>query len=102
MHDLSLDKVLKILLLECFGRRTLIFFSFVIISFATLAVGLNWPKKYTSYTIIHIDKSNILQPLMRGAAETTKSTDHVANAKEIIFSDRIMDALLMDQQWGAL
>lgn len=94
MHSLSLDKLLKILLLECFNRKNFIFIVFVLVSFSVLFVGLNWPKKYTSFSIIHIDKSNILQPLMRGAAETTESTDHVANAKEIIFSDRIMDALL--------
>lgn len=64
-----------------------------------MAIGSVWPKNYTAFTIIHIDESNILQPLMRGAAETTEPNDHVANAREIIFGEVIMHQVLTDAGW---
>jgi len=99
MSYLSIGQILQLLIIECYSRRNLIFLLFIIISFSLLTTGIFWPKKYTAFTIIHIDDVSILQPLMRGAAETSRSTDHVANAEEIIFGEKIMRQLLHDIGW---
>ena len=99
MHSVSIEQILNNLLVECYKRRNLCFVLFAVISLSLLTVGVMWPKKYTSFAIIHINDTTILQPLMRGAAEATKPTDHVANAKEIIFGEKIMQQLLHDTGW---
>jgi len=84
---------------ECYLRRNLVVAIFVIISISALLVGSVWPKKYTASVLIDIDSTNILQPLMEGRAETTKSVDHVANAREIIFGENIMNKILQHELW---
>ena len=97
--NVPFEEIFKALIAECFARRNMIIAVFCIISLALLGVGTIWPKKYTSYSIVHIHKTNILQSLMRGTAESTKSVDHVANAREIIFGDKIISAILRDANW---
>ena len=97
--NIPFDEILKALIAECYSRRNMIIAVFCIISLALLGVGTIWPKKYTSYSIIHIHKTNILQSLMRGTAESTKPVDHVANAREIIYGDKIISAILHDAHW---
>ncbi|MCW8855321.1 MAG: hypothetical protein OQK72_11505 [Gammaproteobacteria bacterium] len=96
---IPIEQLISILIRECHSRRNTIFLFFVVISLASLALGTIWPKKYTAFAIIHVDNTNILQPLMRGAAEATQSIDHVSNAREIIFGERIMDQVLEDAGW---
>ncbi|MDQ1363753.1 MAG: hypothetical protein QG652_1615, partial [Pseudomonadota bacterium] len=99
MMRLPFEEIFHALMGECYARRNTIFVMFVAISLSLLAVGSIWPKRYTSFAIIHVDSTNILQPLMRGAAETTRAVDHVANAREIIFGERIMDRVLQEAGW---
>ena len=99
MTHLPFEEILHTLLGECYARRNTIFVIFVIISLSVLAVGTVWPKRYTSFTIIHVDSTNILQPLMQGTAEATRAIDHVANAREIIFGERIMGKVLKEAGW---
>jgi polysaccharide chain length determinant protein (PEP-CTERM system associated) len=96
---LPYEQLLAIIIKECNLRRNTMFIFFAVISLTLLVVGKDWPKKYTSDTIIHIDNSNILQPLMRGAAVSTRAIDHVATAKEIIFGEKIMNQLILDADW---
>ncbi len=93
------DEILKALIAECYAKRNIIVTMFVVISLSLLMVGTNWPKRYTSFTIIQVDSTNILQGLMRGTAETTKVVDHGANAREIIHGDKLMSAILEDADW---
>ena len=72
---------------------------FCVISFTLLAVGATWPKKYNAFTIIQVDETNILQSLMRGAAESTRAVDHEANAREIIFGEKIMQEVVNEPVW---
>jgi len=97
--QLPFEDVFKALVAECYEKRNIVFTVFFIISITLLVTGIIWPKKYTSFSIIHIDESNILQSLMRGRAETTKPVDHAANAKEIIHGEIIMNELLNDVGW---
>lgn len=93
------DELLSITIKECYVRRNVIVILFVIISLAILAIGTVWPKRYTASVLIEIDSTNILQPLMQGRAETTKSIDQVANAREIIFGEEIMNNILAQDVW---
>jgi polysaccharide chain length determinant protein (PEP-CTERM system associated) len=96
---LPLEQLLYALIGECYARRNTIFVMFVVISLSFLAVGSVWPKRYTSFTIIHADETNILQPLMQGTAEASRATDHAANAREIIFGEKIMNQIMKDAGW---
>jgi polysaccharide chain length determinant protein (PEP-CTERM system associated) len=93
------DEIFSLVLKECYTRRNLLVAIFVIVSLTVLAVGTVWPKKYTASVLIEVDTANILQPLMQGRAETTKPVDHVANAREIVFSDENMEAILQHELW---
>lgn len=92
---MQFGQLLRVVLAELYSRRNTVLILFVVISLFCLYLATDWPKKYTSFSIIQIDKKNILQPLMKGAAETTSSIDHVINAREIIYGDKIMDQLLI-------
>ena len=96
---IPIEQLLTILIGECYSRRNTIFVFFAVISLTCLASGTVWPKKFTSFAIIHIDESNILQPLMRGAAETTQTMNHLSNAREIIFGETIMEQIMQDSGW---
>ena len=97
--QLPFEQILRLLLAECYNRRNTVFVFFVIISLSCLGVGSVWPKRFTSFAIIHADDTNILLPLMAGTAETTKTEDHAANTREIIFGEIIMDQVLLDAGW---
>jgi protein tyrosine kinase modulator len=92
------EELLKVMIGECYARRNAIFTLFVLISLTLLAIGSVWPKRYTSFAIIHVDSSNIIQPLMNGAAVTTR-TDHAKNATEIISGEVIMNQVLKSAGW---
>lgn len=97
--QLPIDSLLKTLYGELFTRRNVFFVVFALISLSMLAVGTVWPKRYTSTAIIIADDRNILQPLMEGTAEATRVTNHVANAREILFGEKIMSQILVDAGW---
>ena len=97
--QLPFEDLLKALLAECYAKRNAVFIAFFIISLALLATGIIWPKKYTAFSIVHIDETNILQSLMRGRAESTKPVDHASNAREIIHGELIMNELLNHAVW---
>lgn len=96
---LPFEQLLHALVGECYARRNAIFIFFVIISLSFLAIGSVWPKRYTSFAIIHVDTTNILQPLMQGTAVATRRPDHASNAREIIFGEKIMDQVLDKAGW---
>lgn len=97
--QLPFEYLLKLILSEAFARRNAMFILFAIISLSFLAVGSVWPKKFTAFSIILADESNILQPLMEGTAEATRTTDYVGNAREIIFGEKIMVQILENAGW---
>jgi len=102
MLQLQPEEILYTLFGEFYARRNAIFIFFVLISLGFLGVGTVWPKHYTSTTVIQINSSNILQPLLQGAAEEAKPVDHVANAREIIFGEKIMNAVMEKSGWNEI
>jgi len=97
--QLPFEEVIKVLVGEVFNRRNSIFVMFVFISLSLLFVGTVWPKRFTTFSIVIADTSNILQPLMEGTAETTRLTDNIRNARETIFGEKIMAQLLDEAGW---
>lgn len=97
--QLPFETLLKALVGEIYTRRNTVFIMFAVISLSLLVVGTIWPKKYTASTTILADETNILQPLMRGTAETTPLKDLADNAREIISGEKIMDEILKDAGW---
>ena len=93
------EEIIKSVICETYTRKNVVFLIFCVISLALLAVGATWPKKYNAFSIIQVDETNILQSLMRGAAESTKVVDHEANAREIIFGEKIMKEVVNESVW---
>lgn len=97
--QLPFEDILKTLIAESYVKRNFVFLMFIITSLSFLSVGFNTAKNYTASTIIHVDEKNILHSLMRGTAEATGTIDHVTNAREIIYGEKIMKNILADTGW---
>ncbi|HYS70735.1 MAG TPA: XrtA system polysaccharide chain length determinant [Gemmatimonadaceae bacterium] len=93
------EQIAKTLVNESFHSRRLFVALFVIVNLAALAAGFVWPKTYTSSTSILVDDKNVIQPLMLGAAVATDVADRGKNAREVIFSRKIMGGVLERGGW---
>ncbi len=89
------------LIKEVRNRKWTFFLLFVAISSLLLAIGFVWPEKYTSTVTIFVDDQNIIRPLMEGSAVTTKITDRSSEAKQLLFSHRVLSKLASNEEiWG--
>lgn len=88
-----------ILLIEAGRRRVGLGLVFAAIALTALVAGTYWPKKYGSSTTILVQESSIIKPLMEGRAVTTDIADRAAIAREVIFSRKIMDDILLTGGW---
>lgn len=84
----------ELLLREVYSRKLFIVTVFAVISLVMVAIGVNWPKQYSSSTTIYVEEENILGPLMQGAAVQTEVIDRSAIAREIIYGHSFMYKLL--------
>ncbi|HHJ13945.1 MAG TPA: hypothetical protein ENJ79_06145 [Gammaproteobacteria bacterium] len=75
-------------------HRNFVIFSFVFIAVTVIALGMVWPRVYTSSTTVFVEEENILGPLMQGAAVQAEVIDRARIAREMIYGRRIMMALL--------
>lgn len=81
-------------------RRTVLLASvFAGIALAALVVGVLLPKKYASNTMILVEESNIIGPLMEGRAVQTDVVNRAIIAKEVAFSRRVMNEILKSGGW---
>lgn len=62
---------------------------FLAVTYLLLAVGLVWPKSFTTKVVLFADVTNIIEPLLKGRAEITK-IDRSEQASEVIYTRRIM------------
>jgi polysaccharide chain length determinant protein (PEP-CTERM system associated) len=92
----SIDQLLTLLWRELYRYRRAVFVAFAVISVAVLLTAMLLPKVYRSYTVIHADESNIIRPLMEGTAVATGVKDQAQNARELLFSRRIMLQVLRE------
>lgn len=65
---------------------------FLVVCFAVLIVGWLLPKNFKTEAVLYADETNIIEPLLKGRAEVTK-TDNVDRAKEMIYTRRILGAI---------
>jgi protein tyrosine kinase modulator len=72
---------------------------FVLINLVAVAIGLAWPKSYTSSSTIFVEEKNIIQPLMQGAAVATDVRDRATVAKELLFGRKIILQVLDQAGW---
>ena len=61
----------------------------IIGSFTVLGVGLFWPEKYKTETLLYADVTNIIEPLLKGRAEVT-TIDRSNEVRELIYTRRIL------------
>lgn len=72
---------------------------FAVVGLLALAVGWNWPKKYFAAATILVSEDKIIQKLMEGRAVTTGVAERAMIAREVIFSRRVMDEVLLLGGW---
>ncbi|HEB26363.1 MAG TPA: chain length-determining protein, partial [Porticoccus sp.] len=68
---------------------------FILAAFSILGVGLMWPEKYETSTMLYADVTNIIEPLLKGRAEIT-SIDRSGQARELIYTRRIMKRVALE------
>ncbi|MEW6331360.1 MAG: XrtA system polysaccharide chain length determinant [Pseudomonadota bacterium] len=93
------EQIIKLLVHEAFHYRKALVVAFLFINLFMLAIGLIWPKGYTSSSTILVDDKKIIQPLMQGAAVSTEVADRARLAREVIFGRKIMGQLLEHGGW---
>jgi polysaccharide chain length determinant protein (PEP-CTERM system associated) len=83
------------------GRRRIVLLTaiFSVVAVAVLAIGLVLPKRYDASTVIIVESSNIVKPLLDGRAVATGITDQVAIASQVILSKRILREVLAFGGW---
>ncbi|WP_243040978.1 XrtA system polysaccharide chain length determinant [Dyella sedimenti] len=89
------------LLSEARRRRLAMAAMFAAIALAALVTGMLWPKKYEASTTILAQESSIISPLMEGAAAATANKNRASIARDVIFSRKVMDAILVAGGWMA-
>lgn len=63
---------------------------FVLVSFSVLGVGLIWPNTYETSSLLYVDATTIIEPLLKGRAEVT-GLDLTKKAVEMVGTRRIME-----------
>lgn len=94
------EQKIRVLYREAFAHRKQIVAAFVVLVGIALALGLSWPKAYTSSTTIQVEQQNIIEPLMQGAAVRSGMIDQARNASEIIYGRSMLLKVL--EQGGYL
>jgi polysaccharide chain length determinant protein (PEP-CTERM system associated) len=65
---------------------------FLLAVFAILVLGFFWPKSYETSALLSADVSNIIAPLLEGKAAVRSSVDRSQQARELIYTRRIIEA----------
>lgn len=79
------------------AKRELIRFRFAVaviftaVLIAVLFVGSKWPQHYSSSATISVDVINVIEPLLRGAAEVTTDVNAREKVGDVIASRRVLE-----------
>ena len=95
----GLDQSIRFLVYDLYRMRYIVVTAFIIVNFAAVAIGLSWPKTYTSHSTVFVEEKNIIQPLMQDAAVATTVVDRARMARETLFSRRIMEQIMVSGGW---
>jgi polysaccharide chain length determinant protein (PEP-CTERM system associated) len=93
--------MLPALLGEARRRRLTMGMVFAAIALVALVVGTLWPKKYEASVTILAQESSIITPLMEGAAAATGNKNRAGIARDVIFSQDVLDRVLKTGGWAA-
>jgi polysaccharide chain length determinant protein (PEP-CTERM system associated) len=72
---------------------------FAAIALSALVVGILWDKTFSASTTIIAQSSDIIQPLMEGRAVPTGNADRAGIARQVIYSQRVMNELVKVGGW---
>lgn len=89
MDKAYLKELLGALRAELIRFRLSFVVLFLSATFAILALGMLWPKSFTTKVVLFADVTNIIEPLLKGQAEMTK-IDRSEQASEVIYTRRIL------------
>src|ERR1700748_2663175 len=92
---------LPALISEARRRRVGLGLMFAVIALVALVVGTLWPKKYEASVTILAQESSIITPLMEGAAAATGNKNRAGIARDVIFSQDVLDRVLKTGGWAA-
>ncbi len=98
-NRLSIAELARNLLREGRRRLRLLSILFLVICVTALAVGWSWPKKYSANTTILVSEDKTIEKLMEGKAVATNVSERVLIAREVIFSQKVMDRVLAKGGW---
>ncbi|OUR99184.1 hypothetical protein A9Q81_11445 [Gammaproteobacteria bacterium 42_54_T18] len=73
-----------------------ILFCYAVVSLVVVSFGLVFPKKYETSTTLYADQQNIIKPLLSGKAAITKVQNQAKVVKEVIYSPRILNQVVVD------
>lgn len=85
--------VLIALKAELIRHRGLAALMFASVFAAVLFLSVKWPKHYVSSASIIMDVTNVIEPLLRGAAETSQA-DSYEKVQDLVYSRRILEQVL--------
>ncbi|UPG92058.1 hypothetical protein L2Y96_09925 [Luteibacter aegosomaticola] len=86
---------------EARRRRLSMGMVFAVIALIALVAGMMWPKKYEASVTILAQDSSIITPLMEGAASATGTKNRAGIARDVIFSQSVLDKVLKTGGWAA-
>lgn len=96
---LSVGELLRTLLLEARRRLRLLSTLFLLVCLGALITGWSWPKKYSASTTILVSEDKTIEKLMEGKAVATSVSERVLIAREVMFSQKVMDKVLAKGGW---
>lgn len=94
-----LSQIIKLTHHELWVHKYFVALIFILVSLSGLALGISWPLRYHTSTIIIVEQKKIIQPLINGMAVPTEVRDVAMMAKDLIFSRKIMDSILQFGGW---
>jgi len=94
MSNITLDEWAPLLSREASARRGTMLAIFAVVALLFLATAWFWQKKYASYVQLHVDSQNAVQVV--AGVETALETNQASVARETLFSNDIMDAVIVE------
>lgn len=98
-QPVSIQALAPVLLEEARRRRVAVAAVFAAIALVALVVGVLWPKKYEASETILVQESNIIAPLMKGAATPTGTANRADIARAVILSQTSLQKVLTAGGW---
>lgn len=95
MQQLPVEQLLRLLQKEIIRNRVAVTVAFSLISILLISIGIVWPNRYSAATLI-LAEDQVLNNDSGKTAPAGMQRDRVNLAKELIFSQKIMDEVMRD------